>query len=129
MPAPHIVCARKIETHKVNPTNDLVEIAVMDSPGSGGANHAYVCYWPTQFGIREAHIGFQNGPIKEAGVNGLTHEVLLAIVEDRLQSFQNGPYACEENAKALEAVQSAQQILQARTKARMQRGVEGTLKS
>jgi hypothetical protein len=33
---------------------------------------------------------FQNGPIAEVGVNGVTHEVLLAIVADRLRSFQKG---------------------------------------
>ena len=37
-------------------------------------------------------IRFQNGPIAEAGVNGLTHEALLAVLEDRLVGFQSGPY-------------------------------------
>jgi hypothetical protein len=57
-------------------------------------------------------IQFQNGPIAEAGVNGITQEVLLAIVADRLRSFQAGPYACQENADALSHVSAAQAVLQ-----------------
>jgi hypothetical protein len=71
-------------------------------------------------------ISFQNGPIAEAGVNGLTQEALLAIVADRLRSFQAGPYACPENGDALAAVEEAMACLHSRTKARMARGVEGT---
>lgn len=51
---------------------------------------------------------------------------MLAIVADRLRSFQNGPYACRENAIALTKVEEAQQWLRSRTLARMRRGVEGT---
>ena len=69
---------------------------------------------------------FQNGPIADSGVNGITQEVLLAICIDRLESFQSGPYACRENALALTKLQEAQHWLHHRTKARMDRGVEGT---
>lgn len=69
---------------------------------------------------------FQNGPIPESGVNGVTHEVLLAIVADRLRSFQKGPYACKANACALTHIEEAQHWLQQRTIERMRRGVEGT---
>jgi hypothetical protein len=69
---------------------------------------------------------FQNGPIKEVGCNGLTHESLLAIIIDRLQGFQSGQYACRENAIALTKIQEAQMWLQKRTRDRLARGVEGT---
>lgn len=61
-----------------------------------------------------------------AGVNGLTHEALLAIVADRLRSFQAGPYSCKANACALTKIEEAQHWLQQRTLERMRRGVEGT---
>jgi hypothetical protein len=73
-----------------------------------------------------ATILFQNGPISEKGVNGITQEVLLAIVADRLRSFQAGPFACRENALALTKIEEAQHWLQQRTLSRMRRGVEGT---
>ena len=71
-------------------------------------------------------LAFQNGPIPETGVNGITQEVLLEIVIDRLRSFQSGPYACRENALALTKLEEAQMWLLQRTRARMDRGVEGT---
>jgi hypothetical protein len=71
---------------------------------------------------------FQNGPVSVDGngVNGITHEALLAILIDRLEGFQAGPYANPHNAKALNHLREAQTALQARTRERMARGVEGT---
>lgn len=71
-------------------------------------------------------IHFQNGPIKESGVNGITQEALLAITIDRLRSFQNGLYKCRENAIALTHCEEALMWLQRRTVERIKRGVEGT---
>lgn len=124
---------RQITTHRVNPANDSIKITVMDEPGAGGANHHYMVTLPDW--TRDPNGGnargvwniqFQNGPIAEQGVNGITQEVLLAIVADRLRGFQSGPYACDENAEALACVENAQRSLQSHTKARMERGVEGT---
>lgn len=117
---------RKLEGHKVNPANDLVEVTVMDAPGAGNASHVYDVVLPNG---NITTIKFQKGPIPTFGVNGLTQEVLLEIVADRLRSFQSGPFACEENGTALGFVEEAQAVLHDRTKARMARGVEGTLKA
>lgn len=121
---------RTIKTHAVNPANEAIELIVKDAPGSGGASHHYVA--KVEGADNGETIGwqqdvqFQNGPIAEAGVNGTTHEVLLAIVADRLESFQAGPYACDENAMALAHVREALHALLSRTRARQARGVEGT---
>lgn len=128
---------RTIHDHKVNPANDVLEISVLDEPGAGGANHLYEITGfetgtnpslPSE-GIQpksRTTILFQNGPINDVGVNGLTHEVLLAIVIDRMRSFQAGQYACRENALALTKLEEAQMWLLQRTRGRMARGVEGT---
>lgn len=120
---------RQIDEHKVNPANDTLQITVRDQPGAGGANHRYHVNAPktrlAPFGV-DVVIDFQNGPIAEAGVNGLTHEALLAIVADRLRSFQKGPFSCKANACALTHIEEAQHWLQQRTIERMRRGVEGT---
>lgn len=116
---------RRITDHIVNPANDRIEIAVVDEPGAGGANHHYAV--TIDGSTSQLDIHFQNGPIKEAGVNGVTQEVLLAIVADRLRSFQAGPFACRENALALTKIEEAQHWLQKRTMERMRRGVEGTM--
>lgn len=121
---------RTINDHKVNPANDKLTITVRDEPGHGGASHVYEVSGWSQEGAPESScytvIHFQNGPTNESGINGLTQEVLLAIVADRLRSFQAGKFACRENALALTKIEEAQHWLHARTLARMQRGVEGT---
>lgn len=131
---------REITDHRVNPANDKITIIVNDEPGAGGANHRYEITGfdtannpsredPSGFGSSYSKFVmlFQNGPIAEAGINGITQEVLIAICIDRLRSFQKGPYACRENALALTKLEEAQHWLHHRTLARMQRGVEGTL--
>jgi hypothetical protein len=129
---------RTINDHIINPANDRISITVTDDPGQGGANHAYLVSWgreKTQAEISgvqpdtsrsDVYINFQNGPIADFGVNGVTQEVLLAIVIDRLRSFQKGPYACRENDVALTKLEESLMWLQRRTIERMRRGVEGT---
>lgn len=130
---------RTLEYHKVNPANDTLTITVMDEPASGGACHLYfitgfnsannpsdpqtLCYGKPSHNVT---VLFQQGPIAEVGVNGVTHEALLAILADRLQAFQDGPFANEFNASALDHIRKAMGALKARTLERMQRGVEGT---
>jgi hypothetical protein len=132
---------RTITDHIVegDSANHQLKIEVTDESGQGGANHRYeisgfdTATNPSKTGgsgytssySREIVL-FQNGPIKEFGVNGVTQEALLAIVIDRLRSFQAGPFRCAENQSALDDCQNALQALQLRTKARIARGVEGT---
>jgi hypothetical protein len=66
-------------------------------------------------------IAFQRGPEKTVGVNGVTNEVLLAIVIDRLERFQSGPAPCEENAEALALLEQALAKLAARVQRCIQR--------
>lgn len=127
-----------IHDHQVpNQANDNLTITVVDEPGSGGANHLYeITGFETGSnpslqtdGVQpksRTTILFQNGPIAEVGVNGVTHEALLAILCDRMRGFQAGPYASADNAEALQHMEAAQTALQRRTLARMARGVEGT---
>lgn len=115
---------RELVNHKVNGVNDGITLVVVDEPGQGNSCHHY----EAQYGSERHLIMFQNGPINEVGINGLTHEVLLAIIEDRLLGFQSGPYACRENSLALTKIQEAMMWLKKRTSDRLLRGVEGTHK-
>jgi len=118
---------RELTSHKVNGLNEALQIGVMDEPGCGGACHVYrIEYGHNGPACNAVEIRFQNGPINEAGVNGISQEALLAILEDRLVGFQSGPYATADNAEALEHIRGAMECLHRRTKARVARGVEGT---
>lgn len=130
---------RELKTHIVegDSANHQLEITVRDEPGSGGACHSYCIHkfnaetnpstdgFTSQFGDF-CVVLFQNGPIKEVGVNGVTHEALLAILIDRLEKFQAGPFAGPYNGEALMHLRTALDCLQQRTRERITRGVEGT---
>lgn len=79
-----------LQSHKVNGCNSQIEIRVKDDPGVGNASHVYTLYCPNDDFNEELNaswmqeIHFQKGAIGEAGVNGVTHEALLAIIEHRL---------------------------------------------
>ena len=108
----------------------FTEIKVLDKPGDGGAYHQYRVVqanehpdWPQAI---FAEIKFQKGPVKEEGKNGIFIEDLLHICQHRLQCFQGGDFACEENARALAGIEEALYWLNKRTVGRQTRGVEGT---
>lgn len=126
---------RELTEHAVNTANDTLMISVLDEAGQGNACHSYNIGGynlltnpsaPPGISACSTYIVFQNGPIAEVGVNGVTHEALLAILCDRLRGFQSGPYACKANACALTHLEEALHWLQQRTIERMRRGVEGT---
>lgn len=74
--------------------------------------------------VGEVH--FQEGPIKECGVNGVCNEDLIAMVITRLEHFQKSEFACRENALAITKLEEAMLWLRKRTMGRNARGVEGT---
>ena len=123
---------RDIHTHKVNGLNYELNVTCLDEAGLGGACHKYSiqyvgpnageCKWD------ETLIHFQNGPIKEAGVNGISNEALIAILIDRMEGFQSGKFACHDNQMALDHLQGARLWLHKRTMDRVARDVEGTNK-
>lgn len=133
---------RAITDHHTSQGGELI-LETLDDPGQGGAHHAYLVSgfdctrnpstgkvldlsYEVLGGRCNAVVLFQNGPVSEVGNNGITNEVLLAIVIDRLRCFQSGPFTCAENDEALRHAEASLLALQSRTLARMERGVEGT---
>lgn len=116
---------REIITHRINELNNELTLIAVDEPGPGGANHKYVINNNESEKIH-CCLNFQNGPIKEAGVNGITNEILIAVVIDRLEAFQKGKFGCADNEHAILHLRLSLQHLQNRTKDRIRRGVEGT---
>ena len=102
----------------------------VDEKGNGGANHRYQILSkpdkqnPEQF--VDVIIQFQNGARHEWGsVLGVLDTDLLEIVRDRLKGFQEGKFATEYNAKALEHLEIALMYMNRRVEDRIERGVLG----
>lgn len=130
---------RELVGHKVVECNESLTVHALDERGVGNASHLYMirgfntetnssCPFKERYGKPSDHttILFQNGPIGESGINGVTHEALLTILIDRLEGFQSGPFAHPYNADALTSLRSALASLKQRTRDRLARGVEGT---
>lgn len=83
----------------------------------------------TTFG-RGFAIGWQNGPLgrgeERREPNGAFVEDVIDACADRIRYYQNSRFACDRNAKALEHLEAALTELDARTKDREARAVEGT---
>lgn len=112
-----------------NRPNEFTEVVCLDKPGQGGMCHEYAVQNKDANaldGRTHASIHFQNGPVKEEGVNGCHNEDLIMVVLDRLRGAQAGDYSCRENALAITKLEEALLWLNYRTNARIHRGVEGT---
>lgn len=124
---------RELTLHKFTSANEAIKIEVVDKPGHGGASHHYeISGFDTENNAANmsprglyviasrAAVIFQNGTLPEVGVNGVTEQALLAILIDRLQGFQKGPFACRENALALTKLEEAMHWMHARTRDRVE---------
>ena len=130
---------RVLKSNELTSSAVNLQIHATDALGLGGACHNYEIW---RLGRGEQPAGaplvpcekladfkFQNGGIQEVGVNGVTHEALLAVVIDRLEQFQAGSYPSLHNDQALLFAKLALNALHQRTAERMKRGVEGQVKA
>jgi len=122
---------REITDHKLSDLNNAVDITADERDSAcGNASHEYAIHLHKS--ETEGHItllNFQHGAVKEVGLNGISDEVLIAIVIDRLQGFQAGDFRSRENALAITQLEEAMHWLNHRTLDRMRRGVEGVSKA
>ena len=109
----------------------VIEADAQD-PKAGGASHEYVFRFDGPRGengrgvVTVGRIQFQHGPRHEPGSKpGIVEAALLAVLIDRLSSFQAGPFHCEENAEALGHLEAALALVKKRADARAARQVLG----
>ena len=117
---------RKLNT--IQKVEKLNNVFAVDEPGPGGDKHKYaVRSNTTEKAYDYAVIEFQKGPRSDpASVHGVLDIDLLEIVKDRLQGFQSGDFATEDNAKALEHIEIALMYMNKRVMDRYERNVLGT---
>lgn len=75
-------------------------------------------------------ITWQNGPLgrgaERQAPNGAFVEDVIQAALQRIEYYQNSPFACEENKQAIFHLEQALTWLQTRTQRREDYGIEGT---
>jgi len=98
---------KKVNAHEINLINTQLNVEMSD----------IYCYQVSAENGFYTELNFQHGPVSENGVNGITNEVLLAVVLHRLQNFKSHT-KCPENEHAIVKVQEALQWLLHRIRSR-----------
>ena len=73
-------------------------------------------------------VKWQEGNVPENGVNGATIEEVIEVARLRIAEL-NAKFPCRENSLAITKLEEATHWLEARTKDRIKRGVEGQEKA
>lgn len=103
--------------------NESIEIKA-DEKGPGNASHRYEL---SIDGRLVAEIQFQKGPRHfEGSTPGVTESALVAVLLDRLESFNSGDYRCRENSFAITKLEEALHWFKHRADDRARRQVLGT---
>lgn len=110
----------------LNDINDQIEVRPIDQPGAGGGHHQYILSSPKC--EEDGLVTFHQPDANRHGVlTGYTIEAYLTPLLHRLECFQAGPFACEENAVALDHGLKMMEALRQRTARRNAAGLEGKL--
>lgn len=128
---------RPLFDHKNNAFNrKCIDVHTADERASDNAHHKYkivVTAWTkdSELGASPAEVcelNFQNGGLQEVGANGITDQALIAIVLDRMRSFNDGQFRCRENSMIITKLEEAMMWMEKRGNDRARRGVEGERK-
>ncbi len=88
---------------------------------------------PSRHGVGEIvekefiRVVFQSGFPKDVGINGCRIEDVVQLAIERLEEYQVGPLACEENKQALRGLFIAKRSLEDRLRRREEQGVLNTM--
>jgi hypothetical protein len=119
--------SRVVEELGIQPVA-LESITFASDFGPGGAAHTYktLVYGADGLPVYRNEIKFQKGALGEGGEGGgMADSTLLSILLDRWTAFQEGPFASKEIEEALPHLMDAVCLLNARTRERDARGVQG----
>ena len=121
---PQFPGAQKVALDTIQKEHNLNTVYRLGGEGPGGAYHQYAIEQTDGLSLK---IRFQCGPRNDPDSEvGILDPDLLEIVRDRLKCFQEGEYANDYNAQALEHVEAALKALNQRVIDRANRGVLGT---
>lgn len=122
--------AEVVNYHIVDGDDNPVKLFAVGERNAANAHNSYVISGLTSIDGKEnktvQQIDFQNGNPLTQGYNGWVIEQLLAACLHRLQGYQLGKFACEDNQNALEHIEQAIRHLNRRTVDRIARQVKNT---
>lgn len=114
-------------TNRIQQEDNMNRVFYLDEKGPGGGYHRYLVE-NGRTGYLLADIVFQKGPrMDPKSVQGVLDTDLLEIVRHRLTAFLEGDMPTILTKDALYCVESALELLNARTMGRKKRGVLGTM--
>lgn len=117
---------RPLTTHQNNGLNRTIQVLANDDDKvKGGAARSYLIDGLP--GIAPTTVIFHEGDPALVGCTGITHEVLMAILIDRFEGFQKGPFPSPFNDITLHHLRAAMTAQSERALDRSARGVEGKL--
>lgn len=116
----------ELTDHHINDCNQQIKLVRIEPPEETA--HRRTQYEVTLPGQAPLMLKFQDGEV-DKGVNGLTNEVLLVILLDRVRAEQAGPFRSQENQMTLASLENAGLWFKRRATERKARGVEGTHKA
>ena len=100
--------------------NNVTVLTSVENPG-----HDYLVQFDhPNTDPRDVRVHFQQGAVREHGVNGITSEALLDILIDRTVVLNNA-FPCSENEVAISGLRAAKEAFESRTRDRLARNVEG----
>ena len=115
------------ELSTIQKRNNLNYVFRRGEKGPGGAYHEYRIEHPRDGWTSASVIKLQKGPRTDPkSESGVLDCDLLEIVRDRLKCFQEGEFACRENACALTHIEEALMWMNKRVEDRAERNVLGT---
>ena len=119
--------------HDGHGLNDEIEIEAGPIDPVNGGRHTYAIAVPrpgsSKILDQKGFLQFQHGPRHEDGsVHGVTDAAVLAVIVDRYEGFQEGPYACSDNESVIAYLKLALSVMKQRADARAARGVLGKMK-
>lgn len=120
---------RDITTHHINDFNKNIKLEAIGPKTIGGANIHYRISnleGPTSHPevVRTCSIYFQNCNPRDC-VTGVSNEVYLAMLIDRMEGFCSGPFNSDENTQVLTKLKECMDLFAKRSQARVEAGVEG----
>ena len=116
---------REITIHKSHDQDRQPKLMAMGHIGTGGGEQFYKAIYQEREDWPMSSVALDFITLDRGGI---TNEALLAVVIDRLDGFQAGPFNCAENEEARNAAKNALDALHRRTLARIERGVENQAK-